>query len=205
MPSDIKIPFVPPTFSWDSVNLCGNFKLFKQKVEIAFKGQFKDCDDTAKVGIILNWLGDNAYEVYENLHWEDATHKDELNHVLKAFEKYFKPEQNQFHSWYTLSSIYSGQFKCQHNLLNSLREVAWDCSFTNVDEIVWFLFLTHNQNTRVREELLKTMKTTDNLQDALQIACLAEGTMHSEELSKQYLDTVKKDAQVDSLNQGKPI
>ena len=27
--------------------------------------------------------------------------------------------------------------------------------------------------------------------------------MHSEELSKQYLDTVKKDTQVDSLNQGK--
>ena len=34
----------------------------------AFKGGFKDCDDTAKVGEILTWLGDNAYEVYENLH-----------------------------------------------------------------------------------------------------------------------------------------
>ena len=47
------------------------------------------------------------------------------------------------------------------------------------------------------------MKTTGSLQDALQIAHLAEGTMHLEELSKQHLDTVKKDAQVDSLNQGK--
>ena len=47
------------------------------------------------------------------------------------------------------------------------------------------------------------MKTTDSLQDALQIACVAEGTMHLEELSKQYFDTVKKAAQVDSLNQGK--
>ena len=175
---------MPPTFSWDSVNLYGNFKLFKQKVEIAFKGQFKDCDETAKVGAILNWLGDIAYEVYENLHWEDATHKDDHKHVLKAFEKYFKPEQNQFHSWYTLGSIYSGQFKCQHDFLNRLREVAQDCSFTNVDEIIQFLFLTYNQNTRVREELLKTMKTTDSLQDVLQIAHLAEGTMHSEELSK---------------------
>ena len=83
------------------------------------------------------------------------------------------------------------------------EKFAWDCSFMNVEEIICFLFLTHNQNTRVREELLKTMKTTDSLQDALQIAHLAEGTMHSEELSKQYLDTVKKDAQVDGLNQGK--
>ena len=68
MHGDLKIPFVPPTFSWDSLNLYGNFKLFKQKVEIPFKGQFKDCDGMAKVGAILNWLGDNGYKVYENLH-----------------------------------------------------------------------------------------------------------------------------------------
>ena len=134
---------------------------------------------------------------------KEAAHKDNPDHVLKAFEKYFKPDQNQFHSWYTLGSINSRQFKCQNEFLNRLKEVARDCSFTNADEIIRFLFLTHNQNTRVREDLLKTMKTTDSLHDALQIAHLAEGTMHSEELSRQYLDTVKKDAQIDGLNQGK--
>ena len=102
-----------------------------------------------------------------------------------------------------LGSIYSGQFKMSEWLPVPAQGNARDCSFMNVDEIVRFLFLTHNQNTRVREELLKSMKTTDNLQDALQIAHLAEGTIHSEELSKHYLDTVKKDAQVDGLNQGK--
>ena len=45
MTGDNKIPFVPPTFSWDSVNLYGNFKLSKQKAEIASRGQFKDCDE----------------------------------------------------------------------------------------------------------------------------------------------------------------
>ena len=126
-----------------------------------------------------------------------------IGRMLLTRTTLIKPEQNQFHSWYTLGSIYSGQFKCQNDFLNRLREEARDCSFTNADEIIHFLFLTHNQNTCVREELLKTMKTEDSLQDALQIAHLAEGTMHSEELSKQYLDTVKKDAQVDGLNQGK--
>ena len=47
-----------------------------------------------KVGAILNWLGDNAYEVYENIHWEEVAHKDNPDHVLKAFEKYFKPVQS---------------------------------------------------------------------------------------------------------------
>ena len=44
------------------------------------------------------------------------------------------------------------------------------------------------------------MKPTDSLHQALQIARLAEDTMHSEELSKQYLDTVKKDTQINGIN-----
>ena len=78
--------------------------------------------------------------------------------------------------------------------------VAKDCSFVNANEIVHFLFLMHNQNTKVWEELLKTMKPTDSLHQALQIARLAEGTIHSEELSKQYLDTVKKDTQIHGIS-----
>ena len=112
----------------------------------------------AKVSAILNWLGDNAYEIYEHVHWAADDDKDETDKVLDAFEKYFKLEQNKFHSWYTLGSVYSDQFKCQHDFLKRLREIARDCSFANADEIVHFLFLTHNQNTRVREELLKMIK-----------------------------------------------
>ena len=47
------------------------------------------------------------------------------------------------------------------------------------------------------------MKTTDGLKEALQIAHLAEGTMHTEELSKQYLDTVQKDTQIDGIHHNK--
>ena len=201
MPEKPHIPFLPPTFSWDSPNLYTQYKIFKQKVDFAFKGLYKDNDAASKVCAILNWLGNNAYEIYEHLHWAADDDKDDPEKVFLAFENYFKPEQNQFHSWYTLGTIYSSQFKCQHNFLMRLREVAKDCSFANADEIVCFLFLTHNQNTRVREELLKTMKPTDSLHDALKITRLAEGTIYSEELLKQYLDTVKKDTTTTSPNE----
>ena len=204
MPEKLHIPFVPPTFSWDSSNLYSQFKIFKQKAEFAFKGTYRESDAASKVCAILNWLGDKACEIYEHQFWVAADDKDDPDKVLKAFESYFKPEQNQFHSMYTLGSIYSSQFKCQHDFLTRLREVVHDCSFTNADEIVHFLFLTCNQNTDVREELFKSIKTTDSLHDALHIAHLAEGTMHTEELSKQYLDTVKKDAQIDSIHHNKP-
>ena len=48
------------------------------------------------------------------------------------------------------------------------------------------------------------MKTTEGLHDALHKVHLPEGTMHTEELSKQYLDTVKKDTQIDSIHHNKP-
>ena len=126
-----------------------------------------------------------------------------IGQQMQAFECCFKLEQNQFHSWYNLGSIHSSQFKCQHDFLTRLREVAGDCSFTNADGIVHFLFLTHNQNTCIREELHKIHEDY-SLQDALQMAHLAEGTMHTKELSKQYLDTVKNDTQIDSIHHNKP-
>ena len=172
-------------------------------MDFAFKGTFRESAVAEKVWAILNWLGNNAYEIYGHLHWAADGDKDNPDRVLEAFESYFKPEHNQFHSLYTLGSIYSSQFKCQHDFLARLREVAHDCSFTNADEIVHFLFLTHNQNTHIREELLKSMKTTDSLHDALHMAHPAEGTMHTEELCKQYLDTVKKDTQIDSIYHNK--
>ena len=49
----------------------------------------------------------------------------------------------------------------------------------------------HNQNARVHEECLKSMKDSDALNDILGYACLLEDTKHSESLSKAYLDTVK--------------
>ena len=72
-----------------------------------------------------------------------------------------------------------------------LLECVRECSFEKPDEVVKFLFLMHNQNARVHEELLKSMKDADGLNDILGYARLVEGTEHSKSLSKTYLDTVK--------------
>ena len=72
-----------------------------------------------------------------------------------------------------------------------LGDVVKDCQFKKPDEIVKFLFLTHNQNPKVWEELLKSMKEGDRLIDILGYACLVEGNQHSEHFSKVYLDSVK--------------
>ena len=152
-----------------------------------------------KCGSTLNWLGIEAYPVYDNLPITEAQ-KQDLEQLLSAFEKYFKPERNIFQSWYTLGSIYSNAFKTQSEFYHKLNTVANDCQFRNKEEIVKFLFLTHNQNTRVREHLLKEMEDTTSVTDMLHMAHVCDGTMHSEELSKQCVESIKTIKQVDSIN-----
>ena len=190
----VKIPtllFKPPEFDWNAGNLYSQFKLFKTKVEFAFKGTYKENPGHAKVGAILNWLGDSAFEVYANFIWPDPADKDDPLKVLKAFKDYFKLAQNKYHCWYSLSGIYSSQFQFQSEFMVKLCECVRECLFEKPDEVIKFLFLAHNQNARVHEELLKSMKDTDGLNDILGYAHLVEGKQHSESMSKAYLDTVK--------------
>ena len=101
---------------------------------------------------------------------------------------------------HVMPHIYSGVFKTQSEFYHKLNSVANDCNFTNKDEIVKFLYLTHNQNTRVHEHLLRELTDTTNLADMLRMARVCEGTVHSEEISKQYLESVKTVKQVDAIH-----
>ena len=112
--------FIAPKFNWTRPNLYDQFKIFSKKVKFAFDGQFKDSDNKVKVGCILNWLGDEAFLIYDNLTFAETTDKDFPDKVLDAFSNYLKPERNVFHSWYTLGSIYSNQFKTQSDFYNCL-------------------------------------------------------------------------------------
>ena len=87
-----------------------------------------------------------------------------------------------------------------------LRECVRECLFEKPDEVVKLLFLMLHQNACVHEELLKTMKDADGLNDILGYAHLVEGTQHSKSLSKAYLDTVKipnSSVKVDAIVQKK--
>ena len=203
--ADTKNPlFIAPKFDWTKPNLCDQFKIYAKKVKFAFDGQFKDSDNKVKVGYILNWLGDEAFLISDNLAFEEPAHKDLPDKVLDAFSNYLKLEMNVFHSWYTLGSIYSNQFKTQSDFYNCLQCVAKECNFSSHDEVVKFLFLTQNNNTQVREDLLKEMKEDTTLATMLNIVRISEGTIHSKELSKQYLEMIKvSNKQIDSVKKSR--
>ena len=143
-------------------------------------------------------MGDESFPIYHNLLLSDAEKKDPKK-LLDEFLAYFKPEQNIYQSWYTLGSLYSGQFKLQGDFYNKLQQVVCECSFTNADEVMKFLFLTHNQDKHVCEDLLKQMMETTTLSDMVCIAKTTESIVHSETLSTQYLETVKSTKTIEGV------
>ena len=81
------------------------------------EGQYSKCDEMDKVGAILNWLGPRSFEVYEDLAMELGEDKKNCADVLKAFERYFKPTQSLFQSWYQLGGLCSGLYKSQGDFM----------------------------------------------------------------------------------------
>ena len=205
-PAPPSIPINKLSFNWESCNLHEAFKILKNQAKyLLIDGQYKSCQDQDKVGDLLNWLGPRSYGIYDKLEFGAGKSKTNVQHVLKAFEAYFKPTQSLFQSWYQLGGQHSSSFKSQMDFMLKLKEIANDCSFTNSDEVVKFLFLTHNQNSRVKDALLDKMKGTSTLTECLTIAKTVESTIKTEKLSKTFLQNMNKleTTEVNEINRSK--
>ena len=135
------------------MNLHDQWKLFSEQCKYLLTNDrlFSKHAEAACITAILNWLGPNSYQVFNNLNFEaERKEKNEFDDVLFIFEKHFKPSQSILQSWYQLGSIYSNQCKDQTEFMSKLCDVANDCSFANKDEIVKFLFLILNTNERLK-------------------------------------------------------
>ena len=77
--------FTPPKFHWNQDNLDEQYKSFKHVVEFSFIGQYETCSYSVKCGYILNWLGIEAYPVYDNLP-TNAAQKEDTTQLLDALK-----------------------------------------------------------------------------------------------------------------------
>ena len=93
------------------------------------------------------------------------------------------------HSWYQLESVYSNQCKNQTEFMQKLKEIAKETDFRNdvKDEIIKFLFVTHNTDLKVREYLLDKADPEKTCQDFPKIAKTVESLVKTENMSRELL------------------
>ena len=157
-----------------------------------------------RLGLYLIGLAQSHMVFMMSLISVEESPRQMFNMYLKHL-KFTSSQQSLFQSWYQLGGQYFSSFKSQTDFMLKLKDIANDCSFTNSDEVVKFLFLTHNQNSRVKDALLDKMKGTSTLTECLAIAKTVESTIETEKLSKTFLQNVNKPetTDVDEVNRSK--
>ena len=184
---------ISPTFNRDSQNLHEQWKSFREQCQfLLIDGPYSIHMEPVHIAVVLNWMGPPSYQIFNNLTFPEDKDKKKLTNVLDILCGHFKPTQSVLQSWYQLGSVYSSQHKDQMEFLNKLKDVAADCSFTNKDKVIKFLFLIHHTNERVKDYLIEHMKPDNTLGNVLQLAKTVETTVQTETLSKQPLQNVGK-------------
>ena len=186
------MPIRQPEFSWNATNLSQEFSTFKRIcTSLLEDGPYSEFSGKQKVATVLNWLDTATYQLHDEFDYTGKD-KDKLSDILDKFEAYFRLQHNMIHAWYRIGTIFSdtGEIKTQSDFMYRLKDLAKQCEFTNSDEVVKFLFLTHNRYSEVKQELLKHVTKDTTLIQCLEYAHGVEGNLQSVELSK-YIEKVQ--------------
>ena len=179
-----------PNFNWEG-NVYENYKTFSERATILLGGPYAKYDDPSKISAFLSWTGDKGFQLYKNIDWERAgLSKDKWEDVVKAFGNEFKPCQTVMQSWYQLGNLYSSHCKDQTEFMTRIKDLATEGGFTNQEEIIKFLFLIHNNNTKVREYLIDKADPTKSSYDFLVLAKTIESQSQTESMSRKLLEKV---------------
>ena len=157
-------------------------------------------DDFCKESAILSWTGDQGFKLYDTMDWESlGKDKGKWKDVLDAFEYRIQPSQTTMQSWYQLGNLYSNQFSNQTEFRSKIRELTDESGLTSKEELIKFLFITHNTNAKVREYLIDKRDPTKSANDFLTLARTIESVTLTENIAKKILDQVGKPTQIASV------
>ena len=193
------MPYKAPTLNWFAENVYEKFQIFKMRCQFAFEGQFKLYDGPSQVDTMLSWILDNeGYTKAKQLC--TAREQESYKAILDKFEEYLRPAKNKLRSWYEFGNLYSNTFKSQNDFVSKLREVSKFCDFTSPDEMMAFMFLIHNNNSKVRDKMIENLDPAAfTLEQMLVIAKDVEGNERQKADSARYVEGAKR-LPVDSVH-----
>ena len=87
-------------------------------------------------------------------------------------------------------AIFIVHTKDQTEFMTRIKELAKEGGFTNQEEIIKFLFLIHNNNTKVREYLIDKAEPNKTSYDFLVLAKTIESQTQTESMSRKLLEKV---------------
>ena len=142
-----------PSMNWDSHDLEGQWKSFKQHVEFMFKGPLKEKSEEAKCSYLMIWVGEKGRNIYST--WTlSADDAKLLKTYYEKFELYVKPRTNVIYNRYKFQSRSQSESELFEQFVTDLKLLVKDCTYDKPDEMVRDRIVIGIRNTKIREKLI---------------------------------------------------
>lgn len=157
-----------PSMDWQSQDLEGSWKSFRQHVEFMFSGPLKGKEEPEKCSFLMLWVGEKGRNIYSTwaLSAEDAK---ALKSYFDRFESYVKPRTNVIYNRYKFHSRMQKETETFDQYVTDLKLLVKDCNFGNSDEMVRDRIVIGIRNSKIREKLIN-IGSELTLEKALDIA-----------------------------------
>ena len=92
-----------PKFNWDSADLVGEWKAFRQHVEFMFKGPLRAKNEEERCCYSMLWVGEKGRRIFST--WDmTETQQKVLQEYYDRFQAYVQPKSNPVFARHRLHS-----------------------------------------------------------------------------------------------------
>lgn len=161
-----------PTMNWESNDLEGSWKSFKQHVEFVFTGPLKSKTEPEKCAFLMIWVGDKGRNIFATWNLDEDDRKKLSVHYEK-FEEYVKPRTNVIYNRYRFQTRIQADTETFDQFVTELKLMVRDCNYDKGEEMVRDRIVIGVKSHKIREKLINVGSDL-TLQKALDIARLHE-------------------------------
>lgn len=153
---------MPNPLKLDSVeDMLPKWNSFKQQLKIFISAAgLEKVTDNRKASILLNCIGQEGQDLYFNVlkSSEDSTPKYE--ELLKLFDDYFKPKQNELISTFNFFKREQLDGETFDNFYSEIRRLVKNCNFENESRMLRDRIVMGVYDKRVQQKLLEDASLT---------------------------------------------
>ena len=159
-------------------NVAENWRIFKTEFTTFLEAKEADQKaDKTKIAMLLNALGPDARERYEQLTWNVGEDKTNYDHVIIKLDTHFKGKKRLVFMRYKFWSYQRPEGQPFLDYLTTLKQMANQCEFTETDNMVRDKIVFSTTDQELKEKLLEI---DDLTLDKAREKCVAAETTRKE-------------------------
>ena len=162
-----------PKFNWDSADLVGEWKAFRQHVEFMFKGPLRAKNEEERCCYLMLWVGEKGRRIFSTWDMTEAQQKV-LQEYYDRFQAYVQPKSNPIFARYKLHSKIQEPGETVQQFVTALKLLVKDCEYGQAeDDIVRDRIMFGTKSARLHEKLID-IGSDLTLERAIEVARMDE-------------------------------